>query len=147
MKTDLKTEPLVIERTFDAPAEKIWKAITDKKEMKKWYFDLADFRPEIGFEFQFTGQGKKGEAYLHLCKVTEVVVQKKLTYSWSYKGIAGISYVTFELFPDGNKTKLKLTHKGLETFQTDNPDFARSSFTEGWTYIIRTSLENFLKNQ
>ena len=34
----------VIERTFNAPVAAVWKAITDKDEMKKWYFDLTDFR-------------------------------------------------------------------------------------------------------
>ena len=30
----MKTEPFVIERTFNAPAEKVWKALTDKEQMK-----------------------------------------------------------------------------------------------------------------
>ncbi len=44
----MKTEPFVIERTYNAPISKVWKAITDKEEMKEWYFDLAEFKPEVG---------------------------------------------------------------------------------------------------
>jgi uncharacterized protein YndB with AHSA1/START domain len=73
--------------------------------MKQWYFDLAEFRPEVGFEFSFTGQGQKGVQYLHHCKVTEVVVGKKLTYSWRYEGYEGMSYVHFELFAEGSTTQ------------------------------------------
>ena len=135
----------VIERTYNAPVEKIWKAITDKDEMKQWYFDLTDFKPKIGFEFQFSGQGHKGENYLHLCKITHVVIGKKLTYSWRYDGYEGNSVVTFELFEEGDKTKLRLTHEGLESFTANNPDFAKESFTGGWTYLIGTSLPAFLE--
>lgn len=142
-----RLEPLIFERTYNAPVERVWKAITDKDQMKQWYFDLSEFKPEIGFEFQFYGQGHKGEHYLHLCKVTEAEPLKKLTYSWSYEGYKGMSYVSFELNADGNKTKLKLTHKGLHTFPENNPDFAKESFTQGWTELIGTLLKNFVEKQ
>ena len=138
--------PFVIERTLNAPVEKVWKALTDKDEMKKWYFDLDAFKAEKGFNFQFTGQGHKGEQYLHLCEVMEVVPKQKLMYSWRYDGLEGNSFVTFELSPDGNKTKLKLTHAGLETFPKDNPDFAKESFSKGWTELIGTLLPKYLEN-
>ncbi|WP_462251576.1 SRPBCC family protein [Ferruginibacter sp.] len=142
----INSEPLITERTYYAPIEKVWKAITDNTEMKKWYFDIADFKPEVGFEFEFSGEGKEGEKYLHLCKVTEVIPEKKLTYSWRYDGLEGNSFVTFELSAEGEKTKLKLTHTGLETFPANNPDFAKESFTEGWNYITGTSLKQFVES-
>ena len=108
--------PFTIERTYRASVANVWNALTDKKAMKQWYFDLSEFKPVVGFEFKFAGQGHKGEKYMHLCKITEVVAEKKLTYSWQYEGYEGMSYVTFELIPAGNKTKVKLTHTGLETF-------------------------------
>jgi hypothetical protein len=30
----------------------------------------------VGFEFQFTGEGKDGEKYIHLCKVMDVIKEK-----------------------------------------------------------------------
>ncbi len=141
----MKKQPFVIERTYHAPVERVWKAITDKNDMKQWYFDLVDFKPEVGFEFQFYGQGKQGEQYLHLCKVTDVVPNKKLRYSWSYKGYEGISYVTFELFGEGGKTRLKLTHEGLESFPAHNADFARESFEQGWAVITGKMLKDFVE--
>jgi len=140
----MKKEPFVIERVFQSPASQVWKALTDKDDMKKWYFDLSKFRPESGFEFQFYG-GTPEKQYLHLCKISEVIPEKKLSYSWRYEGYEGFSIVTFELFPDGNSTKLKLTHSGIETFPSDDPNFAEKSFESGWTYIIGTSLKDFLE--
>ena len=112
--------------------------------MKKWYFDLPEFKPVVGTEFQFTGGPDDGKKYLHLCKVVEVVEGKKIAYTWKYDGYAGESKVTFELFEEGNKTRLKLTHEGLETFPADNKDLAKENFVAGWTEIIGTSLKNFL---
>ena len=141
----MKTEPFVIERTYNAPIEKVWKAITDKDQMKQWYFDIEKFEPEVGFEFKFEGSNED-KTYVHLCKITEVIVGKKLTYSWRYEGYEGISFVTFELFPENGKTRLKLTHTGRETFPTSTPDFAKENFVAGWTEIIGSSLKKFVEN-
>ena len=142
----MTNNPFVIERTINAPIEKVWKAITGKKEMKRWYFDLAEFKAQVGFEFQFLA-GSEEKKYLHLCKITEVVVGKKLSYSWRYDGYEGNSNVTFELFEEGNNTRVKLTHTGLETFPKDKPDFAKESFAAGWTFIIGSSLKEFVEKE
>jgi uncharacterized protein YndB with AHSA1/START domain len=113
--------------------------------MKQWYFNLKEFKPVVGFEFQFHGEGHEGEKYLHFCKITDVEKEKKLRYSWSYENYPGMSYVTFELFPEGNKTRLKLTHEGLETFPQDNKDFAKESFTAGWTELIGKLLKEHVE--
>ncbi len=48
------------------------------------------------------------------------------------------------LFAEGERTVLRLTHRGLETFPVDNPDLARANFVEGWSAIIGTSLPEFI---
>src|SRR5437016_3007348 len=95
--TTISSSPIIVEETYNTPAEKVWTAITDKNEMKQWYFPLAAFKPEVGFSFQFYG-GTEDKQYLHLCKVTEVIPNKKISYTWKYDGYAGSSLVTFELF-------------------------------------------------
>ena len=135
-----------IERTYNAPIAKVWKAVTNKDDMKHWYFDLKEFKPEVGFEFQFKGGPSEEKQYLHLCRITDVVPGKKITYSWRFDGHEGISFVTFELLAEGNQTKLILTHEGLESFPKNNPDFAAKNFAEGWTQIVGTSLKEFLKS-
>lgn len=136
-------EPLIIEHSYNVPVEKVWQAITDKEQMKEWYFDLSDFKPAVGFEFTFNGEND-GRIFVHLSKVIEVISMQKLTYSWTYQGIEGVSYLTFELFPEGDNTQLKLTHEGLESFPQDR-DTRKENFLAGWTYIIGTSLKNFLE--
>jgi hypothetical protein len=74
-----------------------------------------------------------------------VIVGDKIAYSWRYDGVEGLSFVTFELAGEGTSTKIKLTHVGLDTFPGNNPDFAKESFTAGWTYIIGTALKEFVE--
>jgi len=141
-KTDV-TEAVMIERTFNAPVARVWKALTNADEMRVWYFDLKEFKPEVGFEFEFTVE-HEGTKYHHLCKITEVIPQKKIAYTWRYAGEEGNSLVTFELFADGGKTRLKLTHDGLETFPK-LPAYAKTNFEKGWTEIIGSSLKQYVE--
>ncbi len=140
----MKQEPFVIERTYNAKVDKVWKAITDKEQMKEWYFKLDSFEPEVGFEFKFEA-GSDAKKYLHVCKITDVEPNKMLRYSWRYDGYEGISFVIFELFPEGDSTRVRLTHEGIESFPTDNPDFKKESFMKGWTHILGKSLKEYLE--
>lgn len=143
----MKQSPVIIERTYNAPVERVWKALTEKEKMKQWYFDLNDFKPQIGFEFSFAGKGHKGQEYIHLCKITEVITNKKIAYSWQYKEYPGNSLVTFELFEeDKHKTRVKVTHEGIETFP-EGEDFATASFRVGWTELMGNLLKNFVEKE
>ena len=138
-------EAIVIERTFNAPVAKVWQALTDVDQMRQWYFDLKEFRPEVGFEFEFVVE-HEGNSYHHLCKVTEVIPQKKIAYTWRYKGESGDSLVTFELSPEGEGTRLKLTHTGIDTFPK-TPAYARKNFETGWTQIVDSELRQFVEQK
>lgn len=137
------TEPLVVERTFAAPIGKVWAAFTTKEAMREWCFEVDAFKPENGFEFQFYA-GKEDARYLHRCRVAEVIPQKRLAYTWRYEGYAGDSLVSFDLFSEGEKTRVKVTHLGLETFPPMSL-FARENFREGWTQIVGTWLKQFIE--
>lgn len=84
---------------------------------------------------------------MHLCEITEVIHHEKLAHSWHYEGYSGNSFVAFELSEQDGKTLLKFTHKSINTFPADNPDFAISNFEEGWNEIIHKSLKDYLANQ
>ena len=142
---DTKTaQPLVKEAVYNAPSRRVWSAITDNEKMKEWYFKMDAFKPEVGFEFTFSGHNEEGVEYIHLCKVLEVVPGKKLVHSWTYKDHAGYSEVTWELFDEGDKTRLMLTHTGLESFP-DTASFKRESFNGGWTEILGTMLKKYVE--
>ena len=136
-------EPIVKEVLLNAPVASVWKAITDKNEMKKWYFDLPEFEPRTGATFQFYGENE-GRKFLHLCEVKEVIVNKKISYTWSYEGQNIETLVSFELIPEGEQTRLKLTHSGLEKLPQDR-DFSKNNFDQSWTEIIQKSLKEYIE--
>ena len=53
----VRAEPIVVEQFYKVPIQVVWKAITDKDQMRRWYFEpMADLRPEVGFETKLTVQ-------------------------------------------------------------------------------------------
>ncbi len=134
--------PLVKEFHYDAPVEKVWMALTDKEKMKKWYFpQLKEFEPIAGYQFQFEDDG--GE-YHKEWTVTQVEEGKTLGHSWAYKGYPGSSEVVFELFAEGDRTRLKVTQTGLESFP-DHPHFKSARFEWGWDNLLGQNLKQLLE--
>ena len=141
----MNSKSVIIERIFDADITLVWRALTEKELMKQWYIDVEEFKTVVGFTFEFWG-GEEGEKkWKHLCEITEVVVGKKLTYSWKYEGYTGMSYVTFELFEENQGTRLKLTHSGIDSFPADIPELAPHNFENGWKQAIDITLKEFLE--
>lgn len=139
------SEPLIKEVVLDAPASRVWKALTNKDELKQWCFEMNAFEPKEGFEFQFYGE-KDGHKFLHLCKVLEADPEKKMKWLWTYQDTPGDTYVSFELSPQGNQTKLRLTHEGLEKLPQDE-NYAKQNFVEGWNMILGKLLPKHLSGQ
>jgi uncharacterized protein YndB with AHSA1/START domain len=140
----LDESPVVIERIYGAPINTVWKAITEIDQMKQWYMSVIPaFEARVGFETRFS-VSHEGAEFPHIWKVTEVVPGKKIAYTWQFPGHPGESLATFELFPDGENTRLKLTHSGLETHggKTYEP-LARKNFNWGWNEL-GMELEKFL---
>jgi uncharacterized protein YndB with AHSA1/START domain len=140
----MNSDPIVVETVVNAPASVVWQALTNKDKMKNWYFDLKEFRPEIGFVFQFYG-GVEERQYLHLCKVIEAIPAKKLSHTWMYENVPTETIVTWELTSDNNETTVKVTQVGVDNFPTDNKDFARENFVAGWTHIVKTALKDYVE--
>ncbi len=135
-------DTLIIKSDLNASLDAVWKAISQKEDMDKWYFDIPDFKLEQGSVFHFEG-GEAQDRFMHNCEILEIIPIKKLMYSWSYEGHTGHSIVTFELNSLGDKTRITLYHQGLETFV--HPKLSRDKFEEGWKYIMHESLRAYVE--
>jgi uncharacterized protein YndB with AHSA1/START domain len=127
-----------------ATVQTVWDALTIADLMKDWYFDLQEFVPEIGYEFQFLGGDTNGTQYNHLCVITEAIPLRKLAYSWKYEGYEGLSIVHFKLLDEEGKTRLDFLHEGVSSFPSSNPAFAVHNFEVGWTHFIENALPYYL---
>lgn len=129
----------------NAPAEKVWKALTDKAQMKEWYFDIDDF--ELGenkiFNFYEPGNERK---YHHQCEILKVVPEQTFSHTWTYPDFSeDKTVVTWQLEPADEGTKVSLMHSGTENFAGLGGDFRRESFEAGWTEILGTMLKNYVE--
>jgi len=143
----LPKAPVLIERTFKSPIDTVWKAITDVHQMKQWFIkEMESFEPKVGFETRAFVQCEGKPQKVLTLNVTEVTPGQRIAYSWRIEGKPGESHVVIELFAEGAKTRLKLTHTGLESHRPEQyPDLSREGFFRGWTDLIGESLKQFLE--
>ncbi|MFB6319617.1 SRPBCC domain-containing protein [Saccharicrinis sp. FJH54] len=136
--------PLIKEFIYNAATKKVWQALTDKSMLQKWYFpQIQSFEPKVGFTFTFDDDHDR---YRKIWIVTQITTGKTFAHSWSYNGYPGKSEVIFDLFPENNKTRLRVTHTGLESFP-DDPHFNRERFEWGWNSLLGQNLKHLLEKE
>ncbi|WP_052503479.1 SRPBCC domain-containing protein [Lacinutrix sp. Hel_I_90] len=107
--------------------------------------NITEFKPKVGFETAFLVSSEERD-FTHLWKVTEVMPNKKIAYTWQYKEYSGKSISSFEISEDKNQSTLKITCTGLETFPDTIPEFSRESCEQGWSYFMNR-LKGYIENK
>lgn len=139
-------ENVVIKQRLNAPVEKVWNALTDKAQLKEWYFDIPDFELGLHNEFNFYEPGGENKFHHH-AEILEVIPNEKLKHTWSYPEFSkDKTIVRWELTRDKDGTLVTLTHKGLENFEHLGKNFQKESFEDGWNEIIGKNLRKYLEN-
>ncbi|MBO9617810.1 MAG: SRPBCC domain-containing protein [Niabella sp.] len=140
----MEPQTVVKEFSYGAPVEKVWQALTSKDQMHQWYFDIPDFDTSPGSRFDFYEGPEK--QYLHRGTITECIPLQKLQHTWTHPDKSkGSSLLTWELFPEGDQTRVRLVHSGLEQLADGGPAFAKENYEQGWEQIMNKSLRNFLE--
>ncbi|GEJ47692.1 SRPBCC domain-containing protein [Chryseobacterium sp. ON_d1] len=139
--------PITVQYKINASVEKVWKALTDKYEMKSWYFDIQDFDLKSGKVFNFYEPGGANQ-YHHQGEIIEVIPHHKLKHSWSYPDFSDQkTIVTWELQSEDGQTLVRLTHDNIENFKELGEGFSRENFTKGWNTILGQSLKENIENK
>lgn len=138
--------PVTVTQAFNCPVEKLWSVITNVEEMRQWYFEnIPDFKAELGFETKFVVDAGERQ-FTHLWKITEVDVNKRLVYDWSYPEYPGDAYVVFALTELDSGSQLTVTFYVREDFPDEIPEFRRESCVGGWAYFINEQLKAYLSS-
>lgn len=119
---------------INAPVSKVWKALTEQKQIEKWFMAPDNFIPEIGTTFHMTGT-KDGESFPHTCTILEAIPEKKLSYTWNMSAIDGETIVAWELEEQGTATKLTLTHSQWNKVKFNTPSLSHNDFINGWNHF------------
>ena len=137
---------VVIKQKVNAPAAKVWNAITDPAVMKEWFYDIADFSTDLHTEFSFYDKDAEIKKQHH-GEILEVIPEEKLKYSWSYPEITkDKTIVKWNLQDEGDQTLVILTHKGLENFEHLGDEFSKDAFDIFWTKMVSIDFKNFIEN-
>jgi len=134
---------LVIDRVFNASPQRVFAAFTETAQLAQWY-GPEGMTAEI-FENDVTPGGRyalvmrSAEGEYHLSGAYEEIdPPNKLVMTWKWKTGEITSRVTIELNPEGEKTHLRLTHRGF----AEASDAA--AHNEGWTSTLN-DLDKYLK--
>lgn len=127
--------------------ENVWEALTQPEKMKDWYFSISSFEAREGeiYDFIVSFEDEDGvHDFRHLFKILEVILNKKLKHTWEYPSNSkGISTLSWELIPEGDSTKVILTHEGLENVTEEGSKyFSIDSFEQGWNDILNIMKEH-----
>jgi uncharacterized protein YndB with AHSA1/START domain len=124
---------VVIEREIAAPAEKIWRALTQPHLIAEWLMK-NDFKPVEGHRFTLSRTPRPDVNVVIDCAVTAVEPNRTLSYTWSAYGLDSV--VTFSLTPTASGTMLRVEQAGFGPDQDAAYKGARAS----WPHFL-TALE------
>jgi uncharacterized protein YndB with AHSA1/START domain len=121
---------LVREIMIDATPETIWPFLTDPGKHVEWDGTVAELDPRPGgvYRVLVAGQFQSAGTYVDAVPMEKVV----FTFGWEAEGHPippGSTTVEITLHPEGNKTRVRLTHSGL-------PDDAVEPHGHGWGHYL-----------
>ena len=118
---------------IQAPAERVWDAITKPEHTRQYYYGGAITSDlQIGSPFDYFDTNDEGEPRLLLTgKVVEVKPLKRLVHTFSFPNYEDRpSRVTYEIEEQGDVVKLTVTHQFEEESQTSKDT------AEGWPLVL-----------
>lgn len=113
-----------LERLLDAPAEKVWRYLTETPLRQQWFMGGTDARADCEFEllndhdnlsdedvpYPESYAPYKGQAWSERVLRFDPPRLLETTFQGGKNGV-----VTYELHADGERTRLVLTHRGIES--------------------------------
>jgi uncharacterized protein YndB with AHSA1/START domain len=122
---------LVREIMIDATPETIWPFLTEPGKHIEWDGTVAELDPRPGgvYRVLVAGQYQSAGEYVEVEPMRKVV----FTFGWEQDGHPippGSTTVEITLQPEGDKTRVRLVHRGL-------PDDAISDHGSGWAHYLQ----------
>jgi uncharacterized protein YndB with AHSA1/START domain len=124
---------LVISRTYPASVERVFKAWTDANQLGQWFAPTDDYTTQasvdlrVDHEYRIAITHKGGNVHTILGTYRLIDPPRKLVYTWRWEnGPAADTLVTVDFTPDGDATKVTITHEQFLDVET------RDKHNEGW---------------
>jgi uncharacterized protein YndB with AHSA1/START domain len=128
---------LVFDELLPHPVEAVRRALTSADAISDWLMATNDFSPQVGTRFRMKTQGLSASGWVD-AEVLELDPPHRMVWAWSVGDDAPSTTVTFELTPQGDETRLRLTHVG------EIDPLIGGLLTDGWPgriALLRRSLD------
>jgi len=119
---------------IEASPEQVFDALVNPELLVKWFLTKANFEPREGGNYFFEWM----VGYSLAGTVKKFEKNKLVSYTFGSGGIGNASSVSFELFPKGIGTILRLHNDGVEDIKS------LENFAGRWGYYL-TNLKSVLK--
>lgn len=131
---------MVQEIEIEAPRQRVFQALTDPRELDRWWTSRAESRAESGGSFRYDWIFPNAPERDHLQQgtYTEVKNGSRLAYPWQADGVP--TEVDFELTDAGEGTRLRMEHRGWRAGMQE----AYERHTQGWGFFLG-NLKSFLE--
>jgi uncharacterized protein YndB with AHSA1/START domain len=126
---------LVVNRTFQAPIEKVFRAWTDPNELDRWFSPVDDVTVSssvdlrVGGAYRIQINKNDGTSFITSGTYREIQPPHRLVFTWNgaCEIEANETVVTIEFFSVGDSTQVTLTHQRFSNEE------ARDRHEHGWT--------------
>ena len=108
-----------------ASPERVFQALTRKEELERWFLVKAEMEQRPGGAIRF----EWGSGLVETGKVLVFEPPHRLSFTWEAVEPSATT-ITFELIPENDGTRLRLTHSGIG--RGEDWDGYYSSVEEGW---------------
>lgn len=132
---ELRSYDLRMERTLQAPVDRVWAALTDAGQIARWFGPGEEFRIEvlewdcrIGGKYRVAMHHRDGPTHTCFGEFKELEPEVRIAYTWAWEGQPPMdTIVTFALTAEAERTRVEFTHTGFPAEE------AREQHRMGWT--------------
>lgn len=107
------SEPIVVERLLDTNTEETFALLTEPERLRRWLAVSASVDLRVGGDYRILCV----PGHVAVGTVNEIDPGKRVVYSWGWLGDdevpPGSTSLIVELEPEGDGTRVRLTHEGL----------------------------------
>ena len=140
MSTTSTADTIVKEISIDAPAAKIFAALTEPDQLTQWWGEEGKYHVEqmeadlrVGGRWRTTGTSSDGRPFAVEGVYREIDPPRVLVYTWAHDwgdGDRAQTLVRFDLTERDGSTLVKVTHSGVADSQS------RDDHDRGWTVVL-----------
>jgi uncharacterized protein YndB with AHSA1/START domain len=127
---------LIVIRTFNAPPGRVFDAFTDPAVLTRWLGPRGTtlihcaVDPRVGGRFRFELAFDGGGSVVLAGAYREVEPATRLAFSWGIEGAGDDSEVTVQLTSLGERTELRLEHRGIARDELEQNEAGWNEFVD-----------------